>query len=587
MAIAERDLRNFLVNRIARSCELPEAEVDPDRLLEQYGLTSRDAVAATAELEDLLGRRLEPASIWRYPTVNQMVRGLLSDTWPDGIPITPPDLLTGEEIAVIGLSSRPTGSVLEVAWEALEYAGISPNALAGTRTGVFGTDALTPLLHLGGPVETTGTPVTQAMASLHRGDSDLALAVLPALVDQGCQVVVFKRLADAARDLDQVLALCTDPETDTADGDFVEAVLTADRGMTRELVPFPVGETIAVPEAVVRRIRPAERTPSAGPTRLLLSDVSIDRVREYAGQLAAHLRATPATSSADVAHTLARRIGRGPVRAAVVGRERADLTAALTALAQGNEHANVTSALATPEPLHPSWVFTGEFAGAAAGQVAGPADGSAGAEPSGLWELAESVPGFATTIAELAPLMTWAANVSLRDAVLTGTVPPGDELPIAFAVQLALALSWQQCGVIPAAIVADGSGEVAAAVLAGALTATDGARVIAAQARTPDQLTTTLADLAPGVPRLPFYSATATDATPFSAEYWAANLKQPEALSTTISRATLDGHQLFFELTADALAFHTQLARLEVLGHPIVAPAGRVTDVPVPPWPAQ
>jgi acyl transferase domain-containing protein len=181
--------------------------------------------------------------------------------------------------------------------------------------------------------------------------------------------------------------------------------------------------------------------------------------------------------------------------------------------------------------------------------------------------------------------MVWAAGVSLREAVLKDVVAAGDELPVGFAVQVALALAWREYGVVPAAIVADGSGEVAAAVVAGVLTATEGARVIAALARTPDQLGPMLADLAPAEVRLPFYSATSTDATPFGAEYWVAGRKPGAELDTLLDRAAEDGHQRYIELTADALAFHTQLAMLEVLGLPITPPPGRVTDVPVAPWP--
>lgn len=545
MAISELDLRRFLVDRVARACELSPADVDPDRLLEQYGIASRDAVAATGELEEVLGRRLEPTSVWRYPTINQLVRGLLSSAEPDGVPISSPDVLSGSEIAVIGMARRllesaATGQTLrEVTWEALEHAGISPH-------------------------DVDGLPLSEAMAGLRTGVVELAVAVLDG---PGCRVVVLKRLADAERDLDQVLALCTEPEGEP-DGDFFEAVLTADRGLTPDLIPWPVGSAISCPEAVVRRARPAARTPSTGPTRLLLSDSSLDGIRAHAGELADHLRTNSGNSTADVAHTLARRIGRGPLRAAVTGRQRADLTAALTALAQGNPHPGNFAGEPSTTPPQPVWVFP-----------------SQNSSPTGLRELAESVPGFVGVIAELDPLMVWATGVSLRDAVLKDVVAAGDELPVGFAVQVALALVWREYGVVPAAIVADGSGEVAAAVVAGALTATEGARVIAALARTPDQLGPMLADLAPAEVRLPFYSATSTDATPFGAEYWLAGRKPTTSLDALLDRAAADGHQLSIELTADALAFHTQLAMLEVLGLPIIPPPGRVTDVPVAPWP--
>lgn len=366
MAISELDLRRFLVDRVARACELSAAEVDPDRLLEQYGIASRDAVAATGELEEVLGRRLEPTSVWRYPTINQLVRGLLNSDQPDGVALSPPEILSGAEIAVIGvarrlLESAATGQTLrEVTWEALEHAGISPH-------------------------DVDGIPLPEAMARLRTGVGELAVAVLDG---PGCRVVVLKRLADAERDLDQVLALCTDPEGD-ADGDFFEAVLTADHGLTPDLIPFPVGATISCPEAVVRRARPAARTPSTGPTRLLLSDTSLDGIRAYAGQLADHLRTNSGNSTADVAHTLARRLGRGPLRATVTGRQRPDLTAALTALAQGNPHPGNFAGEASSTPPQPVWVFPSQplgplgaglgltpVAGVGAGIAAPPARGS-------------------------------------------------------------------------------------------------------------------------------------------------------------------------------------------------------------------
>ncbi|MEV4187232.1 acyl carrier protein, partial [Streptosporangium canum] len=72
----EDEIRRFLMERIATRCRLPLADVDPDRPLEEFGLSSRDAVAVAGELEVLLGRELGPTLVWEYPTINRLARGL-------------------------------------------------------------------------------------------------------------------------------------------------------------------------------------------------------------------------------------------------------------------------------------------------------------------------------------------------------------------------------------------------------------------------------------------------------------------------------------------------------------------------------
>jgi phthiocerol/phenolphthiocerol synthesis type-I polyketide synthase D len=69
-------LRRLLIERISRLCEIPTADVDPARPLQEYGLSSRDAVMMAGELSELLGQELQPTLAWDYPTIDLLAQGL-------------------------------------------------------------------------------------------------------------------------------------------------------------------------------------------------------------------------------------------------------------------------------------------------------------------------------------------------------------------------------------------------------------------------------------------------------------------------------------------------------------------------------
>ncbi|MFF4402907.1 type I polyketide synthase, partial [Streptomyces sp. NPDC001480] len=209
-------------------------------------------------------------------------------------------------------------------------------------------------------------------------------------------------------------------------------------------------------------------TPAALPW--LLSARSDKALKAQAERLAAAVEAGD-LDAVDVAHSLA--AGRAALeeRAVVVGADRAELLTALRATARGEQPATIARGLAENpgEDVDAVFVFPGQ-----------------GAQWVGMAvELLDSSPVFAARFGECA-----AALAPFVDFDLVGVVREGRALdrvdvvqPVLWAVMVSLAELWRSFGVEPAAVVGHSQGEIAAAVVAGALSLRDGARVVALRSR--------------------------------------------------------------------------------------------------------
>ncbi|MFD8159351.1 type I polyketide synthase, partial [Streptomyces malaysiensis] len=553
--------------------------------------------------------------------------------------------------------------LLEVVWEALEHAGMPPDRLGSTATGVFAglsyndymnrldrhprelegsalanghcvaTGRISYLLGLHGPSVALDTACSSSLVAVHlavqalrAGECDLALAggvtlmfepritrsfdrmgmlshtghchAFDAAADgfvrgEGCGIVVLKRLTDAVRDGDRVLAVLrgsavnqdghsdglaapsataqralyeealgragVDPAdvgmveahgTGTPVGDPVEfaglaqvygtgrdrcalasvktnlghlepaagvtglikAVLCLGRGLIppnlhftgwnpaidaegtrffipRELTPWPVrtGPRLAAvssfgfsgtnahvvleqpPAAPAPTRRPAPRprpATRAVPRVFLVPAGSPAALPGAARRMADWLEGDGAdTPLRDIAHTLALRRGAGRGRLGVTTASRAELIGALRAFAAGRAHpAVVTGAVGAAVSRRPIWVFSGQ-----------------GSQWPGMGRrLLETEPAFAEALADADALIAAESGFSVLDIVRSGAPVTGCDRvqPVLFALQTALAAAWRAHGVEPAGVIGHSMGEVAAAVVAGALSLADGVTVI-------------------------------------------------------------------------------------------------------------
>ncbi|NGO06819.1 acyltransferase domain-containing protein [Streptomyces sp. HC44] len=240
---------------------------------------------------------------------------------------------------------------------------------------------------------------------------------------------------------------------------------------------FGFGGTNA--HAVLAEHRPARRA-SGFPERprlLLLDGPTRERVRSYAGELAAWLTTSDSrrVRDTDLARTLAGRLGRGRHRAALVTRDRAETVTALTRLAAGDPSPHLVTGEGTPGDSGPVWVFSGY-----------------GSQWPGMGsQLLDTEGAFTAAVDRLEPLLRDHAGVSLRaglqpDAALSS---PATVMPILYGIQVALAELWRSYGLEPAAVIGHSLGEIAAAVVSGALDEATGARIIAVRSRLLDRLT--------------------------------------------------------------------------------------------------
>ncbi|WP_329047345.1 SDR family NAD(P)-dependent oxidoreductase [Amycolatopsis sp. NBC_01488] len=218
----------------------------------------------------------------------------------------------------------------------------------------------------------------------------------------------------------------------------------------------------------------ADPEPAAGPEGPVpwrLSGATEAALRAQAVRLAAFARAHPDLSTVDIGHALA--VSRSPLahRAVVLGADRDDAVNSLDALAAGEPAAGLVHGCTGPDGGL-VFVFPGQ-----------------GQQWAGMAvSLLDSSPVFARRMAECDAAFSAHLAFSVRDVLRGAPDAPGLEpievvQPVLFAVMVSLAELWRSHGVEPSAVVGHSQGEIAAACVAGALSLTDAAKIVAVRSR--------------------------------------------------------------------------------------------------------
>ncbi|MER8188387.1 type I polyketide synthase [Kitasatospora sp. NPDC094015] len=237
--------------------------------------------------------------------------------------------------------------------------------------------------------------------------------------------------------------------------------------------PLPAAPEDADADAGQRADAGQDAEPAAGPFAWLVSGRDESALRAQAERLAAHLDAAPQLGAVEVGRALATTRTAFEHRAVMVAADRAGLRTALGALAAGAPAPNLVTGVAGA-PGRTAFVFPGQGS-----QWPAMAAGLLAEEPI----FAERI---AACEAALAPHVDWSLTQLLRTADPLERVDVVQ--PALFAVMVSLAALWQHHGVHPDAVLGHSQGEIAAAVVAGALTLEDGAKIAALRAQALTQL---------------------------------------------------------------------------------------------------
>ncbi|MGB3476654.1 MAG: acyltransferase domain-containing protein, partial [Mycobacterium sp.] len=632
-------------------CRFPGGASGPDAYWELLE-TGRDAITEI------------PSDRWdadEYYDPDPLAPGRMSSKWGGFI-----SDVAGFDADFFGISPREAEAMdpqqrlmLEVAWEALEHAGLSPETLSGIRSAVMmgvyyteyqGISAANPdaidgysatgnahavavgriayLLGLRGPAVAMDSACSSSLVTIHMAcqslrmrESDLALAGGVSLIlrpetqvamakwgmlsprgrchtfdagadgfvrGEGAGIVVLKRLTDAIRDGDRVLAVVrgsavnsdgksnglTAPNTiaqidaisralrsadvtansvnliethgtGTALGDpiefealadvygrgaakcalgavktnighleaaagiagFIKAALSVQHGQIPPNLHFSKWNP-AIDPSPTRLFVPTEMTPwpaAEGPRRaavssfglggtnahvvleqgpdpvpapasaepvatLVISGKTEKRVADWAAALADWIAGPgAAVPLADVTNTLNHHRSRYAKFATVCARDTEQALAGLRAVAGGYPAPGVVGTRATLRGKGTVFLYSGQ-----------------GSQWAGMGrQLLIDEPAFAAAVDELEPDFVAQVGFSLRQVLESDEPVVGiDRIqPVLVGMQLALTALWRSHGVEPDAVIGHSMGEVAAAVVAGALSPADGLKVIATRSK--------------------------------------------------------------------------------------------------------
>ncbi|MFC9878547.1 SDR family NAD(P)-dependent oxidoreductase [Streptomyces libani] len=228
----------------------------------------------------------------------------------------------------------------------------------------------------------------------------------------------------------------------------------------------PASDPVAVEPVQGEPAEAVAAAARAGVVPWVLSARSEEALAAQAERLVSFVEGRPELGLADVGFSLLSTRAELEHRAVVVGAEKDQLLSGLRGLAGGLEGPGVVrGSVAATAASGAVLVFPGQGS-----QWLGMAD-----------ELLANSPVFAGRMAEcgeaLSEFVSWKLDEVLSDEDMLARVDVVQ--PVLWAVMVSLAAVWEDCGVVPAAVVGHSQGEIAAACVAGILSLRDGARVVA------------------------------------------------------------------------------------------------------------
>ncbi|GAB09834.1 polyketide synthase Pks13 [Gordonia araii NBRC 100433] len=119
------ELRDWLREWVSEATGMPVDQISEDRPMEEFGLSSRDAVALGGDIEDKTGVVLTATVVYQHPTIASLAKRIIEGDPDEGLhdvdAFWERERNADDDIAIVGFSTRfpKAGETPESTWEAL------------------------------------------------------------------------------------------------------------------------------------------------------------------------------------------------------------------------------------------------------------------------------------------------------------------------------------------------------------------------------------------------------------------------------------------------------------------------------------
>ena len=119
------ELRDWLREWVSEATGMPADQISEDRPMEEFGLSSRDAVALGGDIEDKTGVVLTATVVYQHPTIASLAKRIIEGDPDEGRneldAFWERERNPDDDIAIVGFSTRfpKAGETPESTWEAL------------------------------------------------------------------------------------------------------------------------------------------------------------------------------------------------------------------------------------------------------------------------------------------------------------------------------------------------------------------------------------------------------------------------------------------------------------------------------------